>query len=130
MSEQNPFVTSRRNILRAASAGFGYLALAGLLGSIAQKAAAQELNANNPLAPKRPPLPAKAKRIILLFMEGAMSSLDTFEYKPEMIKQDGKSGPGGTVMMLHSYLLNSLVKSERAHEMVSWAYEAQTRGSA
>jgi hypothetical protein len=95
MSEQNPFVTSRRNILRAAGAGFGHLALAGLLGSIAQKASAQELNAINPLAPKRPPLPAKAKRIIFLFMEGAMSSLDTFEYKPEMIRQNGKSGPGG-----------------------------------
>jgi len=72
MSEQNPFVTSRRSILRAAGAGFGYLAFAGLLGSIAQKAAAQELNVTNPLAPKRPPLPAKAKRIIFLFMEGAM----------------------------------------------------------
>jgi len=95
MSEQNPFVTSRRSLLRAAGAGFGQLALAGLLGSIANKAAAQELNANNPLAPKRPPLPAKAKRIIFLFMEGAMSSVDTFEYKAQLEKSNGKSGPGG-----------------------------------
>jgi len=95
MSEQNPFIISRRNILRVAGAGFGQLALAGLLGSIAQKAAAQELNANSPLAPKRPPLPAKAKRIIFLFMEGAMSNVDTFEYKPELEKANGKSGPGG-----------------------------------
>lgn len=95
MSEQNPFVVSRRSLLRAAGAGFGQLALAGLLGSIADKASAQELNANNPLAPKRPPLPAKAKRIIFLFMEGAISSVDTFEYKPELEKKNGKSGPGG-----------------------------------
>ena len=95
MSEQNPFVVSRRSLLRAAGAGFGQLALAGLLGSIADKAAAQELNANNPLAPKRPPLPAKAKRIIFLFMEGAMSSVDTFEYKPELERSNGKAGPGG-----------------------------------
>jgi len=95
MFERNPFVTSRRNLLRAAGAGFGHLALSGLLGSIANKAAAQELNANNPLAPKRPPLPAKAKRIIFLFQEGAMSSVDTFEYKPELEKRNGKSGPGG-----------------------------------
>ena len=95
MSEQNPFVVSRRSLLRAAGAGFGQLALAGLLGSIADKAAAQELNANNPLAPKRPPLPAKAKRIIFLFMEGAMSSVDTFEFKPELERSNGKAGPGG-----------------------------------
>jgi len=91
----NPFTVSRRNILRSAGVGFGHLALSGLLGSIAGKAAAQELNANNPLAPKRPPLPAKAKRIILLFMEGAISSVDTFEYKPELERKNGKSGPGG-----------------------------------
>jgi hypothetical protein len=95
MSEQNPFVVSRRSLLRAAGAGFGQVALAGLLGSIANKAAAQDLNANNPLAPKRPPLPAKAKRIIFLFMEGAMSSVDTFEYKPELERSNGKAGPGG-----------------------------------
>jgi hypothetical protein len=91
----NPFTVSRRNILRSAGVGFGHLALSGLLGSIAGKAAAQELNANNPLAPKRPPLPAKAKRIIFLFMEGAISSVDTFEYKPELERKNGKSGPGG-----------------------------------
>ena len=91
----NPFAVSRRNILRSAGVGFGHLALSGLLGSIAGKAAAQELNANNPLAPKRPPLPVKAKRIIFLFMEGAISSVDTFEYKPELERRSGKSGPGG-----------------------------------
>ncbi len=91
----NPFMVSRRNILRSAGVGFGHLALSGLLGSIAGKAAAQELNANNPLAPKRPPLPARAKRIIFLFMEGAISSVDTFEYKAELERKNGKSGPGG-----------------------------------
>lgn len=95
MTEQNPFVTSRRNILRVAGAGFGHLALSGILGSLAQKASAQEAKGNNPLAPKRPPLPAKAKRVIFLFQEGAMSSVDTFEYKPELEKRHGKPGPGG-----------------------------------
>ena len=95
MSEQKPFVTTRRGILSAAGAGFGRLALAGLLGSVARKAAAADLNPANPLAPKRPPLPAKAKRVIFLFMEGAMSSLDTFEYKPALEKHNGEPGPGG-----------------------------------
>ena len=48
-----------------------------------------------PLAPRAPHFPAKAKRIIFIFMEGAMSGHDTFEYKPELIKHDGKAGPGG-----------------------------------
>jgi hypothetical protein len=87
--------TTRRGLLQAAGAGFGHLALSGLFGSLAQKASAAELAAANPLAPKRPPLPVKAKRIIFLFMEGAMSSVDTFEYKPELEKRNGKSGPGG-----------------------------------
>jgi len=95
MSEQNPFVISRRNILRVAGAGFGHFALSGLLGSLAQKAGAQEAKGTNPLASKQPPLAAKAKRVIFLFQEGAMSSVDTFEYKPELEKRNGKPGPGG-----------------------------------
>jgi len=94
-SEGKPFTTTRRGLLSAAGAGFGRLALSGLLGSIAGKASAAELNALNPLAPKRPPLPVRAKRIIFLFMEGAMSNVDTFEYKPELEGLNGKSGPGG-----------------------------------
>jgi hypothetical protein len=89
------FMTTRRDILRSAGVGFGHLALSGLLGSVAQTAAAAELQALNPLAPKRPPLPVKAKRIIFLFMEGAISTVDTYEYKPELAKRHGQSGPGG-----------------------------------
>ncbi len=85
----------REFLLRASGAGFGYLALTGLLSSLARAASAAELNALNPLAPKRPPNPARAKRIIFLFMEGAMSSVDLFEYKPELWRRDGKPGPGG-----------------------------------
>ena len=52
----------------------------------------------SPLAPKAPQFPAKAKRIIFVFMEGAMSGLDTFEYKADVQKDAGKSGPGGGVL--------------------------------
>jgi hypothetical protein len=89
------FEPTRRNLLRAAGVGFGHVALSGLLGSLARTASATELAALNPLAPKRPPLPAKAKRIIFLFMEGAASTVDTYEYKPELAKRHGQSGPGG-----------------------------------
>jgi hypothetical protein len=95
MSEKSPLVTSRRTILKTAGCGFGYLALAGLLGS-AQKALAEDLAAAaNPLAPKKPHFTPRAKRIIFLYMEGAMSTLDTFEYKGLLQNSGGKSGPGG-----------------------------------
>ncbi|HVJ44771.1 MAG TPA: DUF1501 domain-containing protein, partial [Luteolibacter sp.] len=81
---------TRRSVLRSAGAGFGYLALAGLMGKQAIAAPAA-----NPIAPRKPHFAPKAKRIIFIFMEGAMSGVDTSDYKPELQKSDGKSGPGG-----------------------------------
>jgi hypothetical protein len=91
---------SRRQALKTASAGFGYLALAGLLGQGSLRAAAaaprgSKPPAPGPLAPKAPHFPVKAKRIIFLFMQGALSQLDTFEYKPRLQRDGSKVGPGG-----------------------------------
>src|SRR5581483_5517668 len=77
----------------SAGAGFGYLALAGLLGENACKA--QAANKATALVPKDGHFPAKAKRIIFLFMQGAISQADTFDYKPQLQKDGGKPGPGG-----------------------------------
>ena len=65
-------------MLRTASCGFGYLALSALLTKSAR--------ADNPneLAPKTPPLPARAKRVIFLCMAGGPAHLDTFDYKPQL----------------------------------------------
>jgi hypothetical protein len=82
-------------VLRRAGAGFGYLALAGMLGEGASRAVAQN---DGPLAPKPPHFPVQAKRIIFLFMQGAISQMDTWEYKPELQQSDGKVGPGGGVL--------------------------------
>jgi hypothetical protein len=84
---------SRRQALKTASAGFGYLALAGMLGQQARLTMAAERA--GPVAPKAPHFPAKAKRIIFLFMQGATSQMDTWEYKPKLQESDGKVGPGG-----------------------------------
>jgi Protein of unknown function (DUF1501) len=80
---------SRRQALRSAGAGFGYLAFAGMLGQAAANDDAQ------PLAPKPAHFKPKAKRIIFLFMQGAISQVDTFEYKPRLQRDGGKPGPGG-----------------------------------
>lgn len=92
---QHPFSVSRRSVLRSAGAGFGYLALAGLLGQQTARSLAGPAVLPQPLAPKLPHFTPKAKKIIFVFMEGAMSGLDLFEYKPEMQKNHGKGGPGG-----------------------------------
>ena len=86
---------SRRELLKSSSAGFGMLALAGMLGQNRPAKATEDGAKPGPLAPKAPHFPTKVKRIIFLFMEGAMSQMDTFEYKPELQASDGKTGPGG-----------------------------------
>ena len=117
MSNYDPLLISRRGLLRSAGAGFGYLALAGLLGQQNAKAATSEKSAPNPLAPKAPHFPAKAKRIIFIFMEGAMSGVDTFDYKPELQNNGGKSGPGGGT------LTASRFKFKQYGETGSWFSE-------
>ena len=79
---------TRREFLWEAGAGFTGLAMTGLLsldsffGPKAQAAPASKFV--NPLAPKHPQLPGKAKSVIFLFMYGGPSQVDTFDYKPEL----------------------------------------------
>lgn len=84
-------VLTRRQLLKTAGAGFGYLALAGLLGQNAARAS----GAPGPLAPRPAHFRPRAKRIIFLFMEGAMSQMDTFEHKAQLQRDGGRVGPGG-----------------------------------
>ena len=84
-------VFTRREMLRASSAGFGGLALAAMLSQ--QAGRGQETRAQqkpNPLASKPPHFPAKAKRVIFLFMHGGPSQVDTFDYKPLLTRDNGK----------------------------------------
>jgi hypothetical protein len=74
---------SRRRFLQSASAGFGWLAFAGL-------SSAQAARETNPLAPKAGHHPAKAKRVIFLCMRGGPSQMETFDYKPKLNADDGK----------------------------------------
>ena len=80
--------TNRRDFLKKAGAGFGLLALADLLQDDALLAADIEpAHGLDPMAPRQPHYPAKAKSIIWLFMEGAPSSVDLFDPKPELTKR-------------------------------------------
>ena len=88
-------ITSRRELLQSASAGFGYLAFAGL-----STVAADQESVLNPLAPKAPHFKASAKRVIFLCMQGGPSHVDTFDYKPQLATDAGKGGKyGGSKLM-------------------------------
>src|SRR5262245_51947010 len=84
-----PAANGRREFLRRAGAGFGMLALAGLLDHDGLLAA-DSSSAAGLMAPKAGHHPAKAKSVIWLFMEGGPSAMDTFDPKPELDKHDGQ----------------------------------------
>src|SRR4029450_9054722 len=79
---------SRREALRLSACGFGQLALLGLMGEESRGA-----NAAGPLAPKPPHFEPRAKRVIFLFMHGGPSSIDTFDPKPRLDRDNGKTLP-------------------------------------
>jgi hypothetical protein len=91
----HPF--SRRSFLQGSSAGFGYLAFSAL--------STWGAAATSPLAPKPSHFAARAKRVIFLFMPGAPSHVDTFDYKPKLTADTGKEsgrGRGGPATLLGS----------------------------
>src|SRR5687767_3044141 len=84
---------SRRQLLHKCGMGMGALALANI---VAQAGLASPASANapiNPLSPKSPQFPGKAKRVIHLFMNGGPSQVDTFDPKPMLTQYAGKALP-------------------------------------
>jgi hypothetical protein len=87
---------TRRHFLKESAMGFGALALGSLLGSCGTNStdsSASLFDASNPLAPRAPMFPGKAKSVIYLHMAGAPSQLELFSYKPELAKLDGQDCP-------------------------------------
>src|SRR5688572_18322203 len=84
---------ARRQFLRDCGVGLGKMALGSLLvGGAARSAHSAELPAN-PLGPRPPHFAPRAKAVIHLFMAGAPSQLDLFDYKPKLVEFEGKSIP-------------------------------------
>jgi hypothetical protein len=84
------FGLTRRDLLRRCGMGFGALGLAGVLDQAGLLAGEPALN---PLAPKAPHFPGKAKRVIHIFANGGPSHVDTFDPKPLLTKNHGKALP-------------------------------------
>jgi hypothetical protein len=85
-----PRALTRRDLLKTVAAGFGWAAFAGL----ATRAALAESITRSPLAMREPQLPARAKRVIFLCMQGGPAHQDTFDYKPRLQRDHGKPGVG------------------------------------
>ncbi len=83
---------TRRQALGRMGSGFGLVGLAGLLGNSLRAAS---LPPAGPLDVKTPHFPAKAKRVIFLFLNGGLSHVDTFDPKPMLDKYNGQPMPGG-----------------------------------
>jgi hypothetical protein len=83
---------TRRELLRRAGMGFATLGLAQLLGSESLSDGASPAPVN-PLAPRLPHFPAKAQRVIHLFMNGGPSHVDTFDPKPLLQRYAGQMLP-------------------------------------
>lgn len=89
---------SRRQFLSRVGMGFGALGLASLLSQDSIFGADLDTTAN-PLAPKLPPLPCKAKRVIHIFAAGAPSQVDTWDPKPALAQHEGEAVGGRGVAM-------------------------------
>src|SRR5216683_164530 len=81
-------IQSRKNFFKTCAGGLGTIALADLLNG----ATVSNVPAN-PLAPRKPHFPAKAKTVIFMFMEGGPSQMDLFDPKPGLEKWSGKPLP-------------------------------------
>ena len=88
-------MVSRRHMLQRCGMGLGVLGLAGLLADEGRLEAAPIADrALNPMAPLKPHFPAKVTRVIWLFINGGPSHVDTWDYKPGLVKYHGKELEG------------------------------------
>ncbi len=104
LEEQRKAIT-RRWFFKQCGVGVGAMALNSLLAESLFGKSVTPLQ-SNPLSPKAAHIPAKAKRVIYLFMAGAPSHLDLFDYKPELAKWDGKLPPADLLKGYRAAFIN------------------------
>ncbi|MEC8942684.1 MAG: DUF1501 domain-containing protein, partial [Verrucomicrobiota bacterium] len=112
----------RRNFLSHSGSGLGSVALASLLSRDGLLAAEREsapgktpirppIKAANPHAPRKAHFAPKAKQVLMIFCSGAISQVDTFDYKPELIKRHGQPMPGADKLITFQGAQGNLTKS-------------------
>ncbi|MEZ5365604.1 MAG: DUF1501 domain-containing protein [Bryobacterales bacterium] len=124
---------SRRDFLFRAGEGISGIALAAMLaeqGLLAKEAPSASVNAagiESPLAPRAPHFKPRAKAGISLFMSGGVSHIDSFDYKPDLIKHHGKPLTGvGEIRVRQGYpgpLMKSPFAWKQYGESGKWVSE-------
>src|SRR5579884_2232220 len=99
---QDPKLVTRRWFFRQCGVGLGTIALGELLRQSGFAAPAS----TDPLAVKQPHYPARAKRVVFLFMAGAPSHLELLDYKPQLAKYDGTLPPKSLVEGYRAAFIN------------------------
>ena len=113
----------RRGFLAQTATGLPGIALAHLLaqhGALGASAAIGQAESGpfrpaidpaHPFAARRPPLSAKAKNVLVIFCSGACSSLDTWDYKPELVRRHDQPMPGNSQLVTFQGENGNLIKS-------------------
>jgi hypothetical protein len=99
LSNAGRWLLNRRDFLRFGGTGLGGIALTALLAqqkllSADHSPIRPQWNPEHPNAPRPPHFPAKAKNVLVIFCSGACSHLETWDYKPELIKSHGQPMSG------------------------------------
>lgn len=103
---------SRRNFLDHAATGAAGMALASLLSREGRAAAPIRpvIDTSRPYAPREPHFATKAKRVLLIFVSGAISHVDTFDFKPELVKRHDTPMPGSSGLITFQGENGNLIK--------------------
>ena len=106
---------NRRHFLQHTSQGLGGIALASLLareGLLATEGPIRpRIDVGKPFASRKPHFKAKANKVLVIFCSGACSQLDTFDYKPELIKRHGQPMPGADKLITFQGAQGNLTRS-------------------
>ena len=118
LSNAGRWLLDRRSFLRHAGTGLGGIALTallaeqGLLGADKDRSPIRPaIRPEDPLAARLPHSTPKARRVLVIFCSGACSHLDTWDYKPELIKRDGQPLPGNDKLITFQGENGNLVRS-------------------
>src|SRR5438045_7344150 len=102
----------RRDFLQHAATGLGGIALASLLAADETRPIRPSIDPSRPLAPRAPHFPPKAKRVVVIFCSGALSHVDTFDYKPELEKRHDTPMPGSSGLVTFQGENGNLIKPQ------------------
>lgn len=95
-SKRSPIPTTRREALRRIGNGFGMMAFANMVGQSMARAGGI-VAPDGSIGAHQLDHPQKVKRVIFLFMNGGLSTIDSFDPKPMLAKYDGQPLPGGSI---------------------------------